>query len=165
MVPESHKSKLKHINLSDNDITSIGANAFLGHSLLQLISLNDNEIMRLDNDSLSLTYSHSGQVMILLSNNSLNSKSFSTHTFGELQFNVIKMDLENNKFVDFPESIFKPFLNFKGSQVFLYNNTIKCDCNMKWLLNSDYNHNVLGLYCDNLKKSFKGLTDKDLGCY
>lgn len=161
-------SHVKHIQLSNNKITKIGANAFVGHPLLEQLTLDHNNIQQLDNYSLNLNYSHnsghSGQVFVFLNSNNLTSNSFAVNVFGNPQMNGLAIDLENNNLTKLPENVFRPFVSIPGSVVYLYNNNFACDCGMKWIISQSTADQIQGLYCVNIANSIHGLTERQLGC-
>jgi hypothetical protein len=161
------ESRLQYIYIGNNQIRSIGANAFLGHSNLAYLELDNNEIDQLSDAALNLTQTlsgpHPGLVYVLLANNNLTEKSFTSAVFGT-QKNAIALDLEFNHFTDFPQLTFTSFLSHKGSVVYLYENPIICNCSLKWTFQLIIDNFIEGLYCTNLKKPLEGLTEKDIGC-
>jgi hypothetical protein len=157
------KNTLKNILLSHNKISKIGQYAFQALPHLKQISLDHNSIISLADYSFSFQSTQTGHIFLFLSNNLLDSKSFTVHTFGPHV--SIALDLEHNSFTDLPKVIFKPFLDDKKNSLYLYNNNFSCDCSMKWILHKPQMENIYGVFCPKKQLNIFSLTEKDFVCY
>jgi hypothetical protein len=164
VIPENaFKSSAKQINLFLNYIKKIGSNAFSSLPNLEFLNLKNNLIDGIDNYGLNFTTNKMNKTISLF-NNRLSSKSFADNSLPKLANNSITINLKENFIDKLPEKVFKPFLQEDRHTILLDNNQIKCDCDMKWIIEEPQSNHINDVYCVDKKKSIFDLDSEEFNC-
>jgi hypothetical protein len=145
----------KILDLSYNEITDIGHHWFYGFPNLLKIDLRFNYITNIWDEAFSFenpsTEYINSLLLIDLSNNYLNkySRIYET-TFQHLR-RPSNLNLSNNQFTGLQEIPFASFwYNRIENQIFIYNNSIICDCDLYWIKASvTLKEKIHGMNCVN----------------
>jgi hypothetical protein len=158
-------TSLFDINLSHNQISKIGLNAFYGLDNLGDIQLQYNNLTTIDN---CLNFPpNKYRRNIMLGNNQLTANSFNVSYLKSEENMFMSIFVENNKFTTFPENIFSKYFANGKNEISLDGNKFECDCSMKWILDNSTKLSKLihDLYCANkYNKNIFSLNAEDLGC-
>lgn len=145
--------KIRSINLKENRIREIGQRAFSGLPLLNHLTLDGNNLVRLYDSSFAIDNSTSDIMMIFLRYNRLDENSFDENTFGGLEKRNLFIYLTGNRLTTLPEAVFKPLLKRTPHRVFvtLFDNPLNCeDCSLAWLFRAGkerFRQRVFGAVC------------------
>jgi hypothetical protein len=161
----SFTESLKRIYLNNNKITKILGSAFEGLRNLEILSLNNNQISRIDENGLK--FGDGINVTVLLNNNNLTYEAFKGIKESNPNITHLSLHLENNRIDDLPESIFKEILETEKIELFLNDNNFKCkNCTLEWLLDlkGDAYNNFHSVYCmkGNIKVPVTHLEKEDI---
>jgi hypothetical protein len=130
------KSNLNKINLSGNNITRLGKEAFNLTDITE-IDLSKNKLMRITRRNFILDHIKNS-LIIDLQNNFLNESSFEKDFFNSTQ--PIVLNLQNNKLKELKETIFRPMTeSMLINKIELFGNPFTCDCSSKWITEIDKN--------------------------
>ncbi len=149
------QNNLKDIGLYQNKITKIGNNAFKHLNYLLSLGLEQNKLDHISENAFSFEKFNDNLFGLFLYNNSLNSSSFESGAFDNLNRPTaihFNFDDKSNGIKYLDERIFQPFINNNNkNQIFL--NTIDCnDCRSFWLIkNQKYSSQITDLKCSNSK--------------
>jgi hypothetical protein len=164
VIPENaFESSAKQINLVYNYIRKIGSNAFSSLPNLEFLNLKNNLIDAIDNYGLNFTMNKLNKTISLF-NNRLSSKSFADNSLPKLANNSMTINLKENFIDKLPEKVFKPFLQEEIHTILLDNNQVKCDCDMKWIIEEPQSNHINDIYCVDKKKSIFDLDSEEFGC-
>ncbi len=144
----SSSKSLKHIYLNSNKITKILNSSFEGLRNLEILSLNNNQISKIDETGLK--FGDGINVTVLLNNNHLTYEAFKGIKESNPNIIHLSLHLENNRIDDLPENIFKEILETEKIELFLNDNNFKCkNCTLGWLLDlkGDAYNNFHSVYC------------------
>ena len=111
------------------------------------------------------TVSH-GTLIIDLSDNHLTADSFEAGVFLNSK-RTLKLNLSNNRLTHFDEFIFEPFLESNlMNQIDIKDNTLVCDCRMKWLLKNkaNYEKQIFNAVCADGRPLWSLSVDEVLEC-
>jgi hypothetical protein len=157
------KGLVSKIDLTENSIKKIGSNAFSSLTRLENLTLDYNLIDFLDNYSLNFS-SNKLHKIIKLNNNNISSESFSDNFLPKLENNRINIHFEDNLIDSLPEKAFRQFLGENGHKIFLDRNPVKCDCDMKWIIDRPQSNHIFEVFCKEKQKSIFDLTPEEFEC-
>jgi hypothetical protein len=125
---------LKFIDLSSNEISFVGENAFYSLSNLVHLNLGNNSLKSLKTDSLAIKHSSSIPMQLILQSNKLTAHGLGEAIFTGLQRPLILL-MQNNHLRHFPENVFSPLVEDQTNYLIdVNNNPFMCDCEKhKWL--------------------------------
>lgn len=168
MVPDyafkplaGHISKLTTISLRGNKIRTIGNFPFSELPQLRNLDLSSNEINFLSNSAFTINVKRrrgpaEKSLLIYLYNNQLNDSSIEENAFANINTESIRtnLDMGNNRLTGVGKKLFEKFLKNRPSILYLWNNKIKCDCDVKWLIDCGIvkRKQIVALTCLNGKK-------------
>lgn len=161
------ESGVKHIYLSNNNISQINPNAFKYLPNLTHLTLDHNNLVGdgIQDDGFKF---YEGQVnrhiIVSLANNKLNSNSFTNETIVLPPKVTISLHLENNLFSDLPKEKFYQIAIKDGNKLFFDGNNFYCDCSMKWIIEWPQSNNIFNVFCVNTKKSIFDMNQSDFAC-
>ncbi len=164
----SSKSQLKNLILSNSKIKRIGSNAFESLPHLTLLELDNNLINKIDDNAFQFSIDSkepNHKLVIILNKNKLETNSFTENTFRTQNNISISLHLQNNLLTKLSEKIFRPFVANSSNELKLFGNKFECDCDMKWLLDTNVSKNIYDVLCHNKGlKSIYDLKITDLEC-
>jgi len=156
---------LSYIDMQGNRIREIGPRSFYGLPAIQRITLDNNFITRITNETFLFQEERSKLLLIFLRNNNLTAESFDPLAFTNTD-KTIFLYLNGNQISHLREDIFKPMLDQKNDLfIALWSNPFSCDCRSKWLLQEKiyYRKRLHGIKCVN-KKEIWDLEEQELTC-
>jgi len=132
------QTKLNSIVLNHNRINIVGEYAFANLPNLTYLALYRNEFGIIKKNAFSLHFEATSDqsLYIELPINKLNNSNFEQGWDSKLRRKAV-LWLEGNIFTYIDEKFFGPFLNSTGNIITIWDNPLVCDCNMKWLLESE----------------------------
>ncbi len=149
------QNNLKDIGLYQNKITKIGNNAFKHFNYLLSLGLEQNKLDHISENAFSFETFNDNIFGLFLYNNSINSSSFESGAFDNLNRPTaihFNFDDKSNDITYLDERIFQQFMNKNDKNKILLN-TIDCnDCRSFWLIkNQKYSSQITDLKCSNSK--------------
>jgi len=142
---------LRFVDLSNNQISSIGDNAFYGLLNLVYLNLGNNNLKALSANSLSIKSWSSIPLHLILENNELTSNALNEMSFRRIKRPLI-LFIQNNRLNYFPESVFRPIIEDERNYLIeVSGNPFVCDCQRhKWVFQLGKHQRVKlrNLYCD-----------------
>ena len=157
--------QLSYLDLQGNRIKHLGRNAFHGLPSIQRITLDNNFITNITNETFLFNEEKSKLLLIFLRNNNLTAESFEPFSFTNTE-KTIFLYLNGNQISHLREDIFKPMLDLKNDLfIALWSNPFSCDCRSKWLMQekSYYKKRLHGIKCLD-KKEIWDLEEEELRC-
>lgn len=156
---------LSYIDLQGNRIKEVGARSFYSLPAIQRITLDNNLIKRVTNETFVFREERSKLLLIFMRNNNLTAESFEPFSFSNTD-KTIFLYLNGNQISHLKEEIFKPMFDVKNDLfIALWSNPFTCDCRSRWLLQekSYYRKRIHGVKCPN-KKEIWDMEEEDLTC-
>ena len=156
---------LSYIDMQGNRIREIGPRTFYRLPAIQRITLDNNFISRITNETFLFQEDRSKLLLIFLRNNNLTAESFDPTAFTNTD-KTIFLYLNGNQISHLREDVFKPMLDQKNDLfIALWSNPFSCDCRSKWLLQEKiyYRKRLHGIKCVN-KKEIWDLDEEELTC-
>jgi len=142
-------NKLRNIYLDGNKVEKLHPNAFYGLPNIQLISLQFNEIEEVHAKALRFSDGPTQRTIVVKLNNNQNKEENIDANAIEVPANAtLALHLENNELSHLPQYEFR-YLEKAGNQIYLENNAIVCDCDMRWVYRLPLTHSIVGLTCKN----------------
>lgn len=127
------QKSLTWLSLIDNNIVSIGSQAFSALTALNYLLLDGNRIDEISDKAFELRDGSNNQLLrLFIRDNDLNDDSFPIGTFERLDRKVL-LDLSKNNMTHLKKSVFAPIFRRNGSAIVVRHNPMICDCNFKWL--------------------------------
>jgi hypothetical protein len=157
------KSNAINIHLENNFIRKIESYAFSSLPNLEILNISNNMIDNIEHNGLYFI-TNKKQKIIFLNNNRLTASSFASNFIPRLSGDSVVLHLEDNKIGNLSEYIFRPFLGEDRHKIYMDNNPVECDCNMKWITEEPQSKHVYSIDCNDIDKSIFELTDDELGC-
>jgi Leucine-rich repeat (LRR) protein len=155
--PIGEQIKLKKLDFSSNLIKSVGNFAFMGLPNLSTLSLYQNRIDFIGEDSFRFATSSTVRLTLTLSYNALNGSSFEVGAFSYFD-RPVDLYMEYNYITYLDEAVFRPFLNQTVlNRLWLHGNPFVADCRMQWLVNDKelFEVKVLGVTCQYGRNIFR----------
>ncbi|CAG2100669.1 unnamed protein product [Medioppia subpectinata] len=157
---DGQRDRLKHIDLSHNQIHTIGDFAFeaLTSPSLDLI-FSHNKIRTIGKNVFRFQESREVIRMIDLSHNQLYSQSFDVESFSRMGRPLAILSLKDNKMDALSEKTFGPLFDRSDKNYFVLEvvgNNIHCDCPLGWTVRTKYcytdksvpvSHQIVSLKC------------------
>jgi hypothetical protein len=141
---------LKFIDLSSNEISFVGENAFYSLSNLVHLNLGNNSLESLETNSLAIKHSSSTPMQLILQSNKLTTHGLNEEVFTGLQRPLILL-MQNNNLDHFPENVFSSLVEDQTNYLIdVTNNPFMCDCEKhKWLfqIGKHKRAKILNLVC------------------
>jgi hypothetical protein len=145
----SATNTLRNIYLDGNKVEKLHPNAFYGLPNVQLISLQYNEIEEVHAHALRFSSGQTQRNIVVKLNDNQNKEENIDPNAIEVPANVtLSLHLENNELSHLPQYEFR-YLETPGNQIFLENNAIVCDCDMRWVYRLRLTESAIGLTCKN----------------
>jgi len=100
-------------------------------------------------------------IIIDLTKNHLNDKSFAKYALNISEDFVVELNLSSNNLTHLDEFVFKQFLESDpGNKLIVSDNYFICDCRSKWILKKNYK--IKGMYCQTHELFIHVLDESDL---
>ncbi len=161
---DAFDSDAKSITLDHNRIERIHSNAFSSLPYLTHLSIDHNLIDSIEKNGLNFSVNNFRSMIVSLNNNKLTANSFSTHSLPKLKEISVSLHLENNHLTEFPEDVFRNFVEENQHKIYLNGNMFDCDCNIKWIIDKPQSNHVFSVYCDDKQKSVFSMKSEEFIC-